>query len=137
MADCVVFTDCYVELDGNDISADCHSVELPISADEIDCSAFGSAWKAVKAGPTSAQVTIEAKQKYGAGNLEALLWSAFGTGTASLVIRPTSAATAAGNPGFSATFAVTEVNPISGRWGEKLTTRWSWPSDGTVTRATA
>jgi len=68
--------------------------------------------------------------------VDATLFPLLGS-NATVVIKPTSSAVSSANPAYTAICLVTDLTPVSGQIGDLATFSVTWPTNGTVTRATA
>lgn len=111
-------------------------VELKTSANDITTTAFGSSWVTRVAGLKEGSLTLQFNQDYASATVDATLWPLLGT-QATVVIKPTSTAVSANNPAYTAIALVTDLTPVSGNIGDLATFSVTWPTSGTVSRATA
>ena len=120
------------------VSGNVQACELSIEADEQETTGYGESWRSRIAGLKNATITMTWYQGFSGGtaDVDALLWGQFGS-TAQIVIKPGTAAVGTGNPTYTFTALVTQVNPFSGQVGDIATQSVTWPITGTVTRATA
>ena len=129
-------TDFNVLINGANFSTSLNSVELTLSADDLETTAFGGEWRTRIAGLKSGSVTLNFMQDFGASSVDATLYPLFGS-NATVVIKPTSATVSSTNPAYSAVSLVTAYSPYSSSVGDIATLSVTWPTSGTVTRATA
>jgi hypothetical protein len=133
-----VATDHKITVNGTAFSNVLQSVSLDLSADEIETTAFGSGFRTRIAGLKSGSVTLNFFQDFGAGSVDAIIAPLFTAGSfATVVITPTSSATSATNPAWTAVCLVSQYQPFSASVGDIATLSVTWPTSGTVTRATA
>lgn len=111
-------------------------VEVKTSANDITTTAFGSTWVTRVAGLKDGTVSLTFNQDYAASTVDATLWPLLGS-QATVVIKPTSSATGSANPAYTAICLVTDLTPVSGQIGDLATFSVTWPTTGTVSRATA
>ena len=111
-------------------------VELKTSATDITTTAFGSSWVTRVAGLREGSLTLTFNQDYAASTVDATLWPLLGS-QATVVIKPTSTAVSTNNPAYTAICVVNDLTPISGTVGDLATFSVTWPTTGTVSRATA
>lgn len=131
-----VATDYSVTVNGTAFASALQSVELSIEADEQETTGFGGSWRERVAGLRTGSVTLNFYQDFAAGALDAVVWPLLGS-QATVVIKPTSTATSATNPAYSAICLVNSYSPFASSVGDIATTSVTWPTTGTVTRATA
>ena len=132
-----VATDFSVNINGSTALASyLTQVELKTSANDITTSSFGSTWVTRVAGLKEGTVTLQFNQDYAASTVDATLWPLLGS-QATVVIKPTSTAVSSSNPAYTAVALVTDLTPVSGTIGDLSTFSVTWPTNGTVSRATA
>lgn len=129
-------TDFNVLINGTNFSTNLNSVELTLSADDLETTAFGGEWRTRIAGLKSGSITLNFMQDFGAGSVDATLYPIFGS-NATVVIKPTSATVSSTNPAYTAVALVTAYSPYSSSVGDIATLSVTWPTTGTVSRATA
>jgi hypothetical protein len=132
-----VATDFSVSINGSTALASyLTQVELKASANDITTTAFGSTFVTRVAGLKEGSLTLTFNQDYATTTVDATLWPLLGT-NATVVIKPTSTATSANNPAYTAICAVLDLTPVSGNIGDLATFSVTWPTTGTISRATA
>jgi predicted secreted protein len=129
-------TDFNVLINGSNFSTSLNSVELTLSADDLETTAFGGEWRTRIAGLKSGSITLNFMQDFGATSVDATLYPIFGS-NATVVIKPTSATVSSTNPAYTAVALVTAYSPYSSSVGDIATLSVTWPTTGTVSRATA
>jgi len=132
-----VATDFSVTINGSSALASyLTQVELKASANDITTTTFGSTWVTRVAGLKEGSLTLQFNQDYAASTVDATLWPLLGS-QATVVIKPTSSAVSSNNPAYTAICVVTDLTPVSGQIGDLSTFSVTWPTTGTVSRATA
>jgi hypothetical protein len=131
-----VATDYKVTVNGTNLSSSLTSVDLSLSSDEVDTTTFGGEWRTVTGGLKSGSITLNFNQDFAAGSVDATLFPLFNT-AATVVITPTSSAVSASNPSYTCVALVNGYQPYSSSVGDLATLSITWPTSGTVTRATA
>jgi hypothetical protein len=131
-----VATDHKITINGTNFSDSLQSVDLTIQADEVDTTTFGGAWKTVTGGLRSGSLTLNFYQDFAGASVDATLWPLLNT-AATVVITPTSSTVSATNPSYSAVCLVSQYQPFASTVGDLATLSVTWPTSGTVTRATA
>jgi hypothetical protein len=132
-----VATDFSVSINGSTALASyLTQVELKASANDITTTSFGSTWVTRVAGLKEGSLTLQFNQDYAASTVDATLWPLLGS-NATVVIKPTSTAVSSSNPAYTAVALVTDLTPVSGNIGDLATFSVTWPTSGTVSRATA
>jgi len=133
-----VATDHKITVNGTAFSNVLQSVSLDLSLDEIETTAFGSGYRTRVAGLKSGSVTLNFFQDFAASSVDAILQPLFAGGSyATVVITPTSSAVSATNPSYTAVCLVSQYQPFSASVGDIATLSVTWPTSGTVSRATA
>ena len=132
-----VATDFSVSINGSTALASyLTQVELKTSVNDITTTSFGSTWVTRVAGLKEGSLTLQFNQDYAASAVDATVWPLLGS-NATVVIKPTSTATSATNPAYTAVCLVNDLTPVSGQIGDLATFSVTWPTNGTVSRATA
>ena len=131
-----VATDYNITINGTDFSSSLAAVTLDISAAEQEVTAFGDTFVQRIAGLKDASISLDFHQDFGAASVDATLFPLIGS-NATVVVTPTSGATAATNPAYSGVFLCTEYQPYASSVGDLATLSVSWPlADGTISRGT-
>lgn len=131
-----VLTDASVVINSVDLSDHISSVTLEINAEEIDTTAFGSTFMSKAGGLKSGTLSIDFQQDFAASEVDATMWPLFGT-TTTFEIKPTSGAVSSTNPKYSGSILVNQHIPVANAVGELATSSVSFPTSGTITRATS
>ena len=131
-------TDHKITINGTAFSSSLQSVSIDLSADELETTAFGGGWRTRIAGLKTGSVTLNFFQDFGASAVDATLQPLFNAGSnATVVVTPTSTTTSATNPAYTAICVVSQYQPYQASVGDIATFSVTWPTTGTVTRATA
>jgi len=131
-----VTTDYKVSINGTDFSTSLASVELAIESDDVETTAFGSTFRTRVGGLKAANLSLEFHQDFGSASVDATLFPLLNT-IATVVMLPTSGTASSTNPSYTATCLVNQYSPLASSVGDLATLSVSWPTSGTVTRATA
>jgi len=131
-----VATDFKITLNGTALSPSIHSVSLDINANEVETTTFGNTYKTVVGGIISGSAKLDFYQDFAAGSVDAQIWPLINT-VGTLVITPTSATVSATNPSYTAQVLINAYQPINASIGDLAGFSVTWPTTGTVTRATA
>ena len=129
-------TDYKVTVNGTNLSTNLNSVELSIEADDLETTAFGGEWRTRVGGLKSGSVTLSFLQDFGASSVDATLFPLFNT-LATVVITPTSSTVSSTNPSYTAVALVNQYMPFASSVGDIATLSVTWPTSGTITRATS
>lgn len=102
-----------------DLTDNCSKCEISLTKEALETTAFGGASARVfAAGLENNEVTLTLFNSYGAGEIEAILYSAWGT-TSTLVISPSGTTESASNPEYTITNCYLEkITPINSAVGE-------------------
>lgn len=131
-----VATDYNVTINGAPFSNSLAAVTLDITAEEQETTAFGDGYRTRIGGLKDGSITLDFHQDFAAGSIDATLFPLLGT-QATVVIKPTSGSVTATNPSYTALALVTQYQPFASNVGELATLSVTWPTSGSVTRATA
>jgi hypothetical protein len=132
----LVLTDVRTSIGGTDYSANINQVEISVSADEVETTAFGSSWRTSTTGLKSGTFTVSFHSDYAAAGIDSGLWTLFGS-AATVVVKPAGTAVSASNPSYTFVVNVNNLTPVSGAVGDLAVANVTWPITGEVTRATA
>ena len=133
----LVLTNAVVKINSVDYSANINQVEIAVSSDEVDTTAFSSTgWRTVTGGLKSGSVTLSFHNDFAASGVDSVLWTALNS-LATVVVLPNGTAASASNPSYTFTALVNNVTPVSGAVGDLAVQNLTWPISGEVTRATA
>ena len=131
-----VATDYKVTINGTDFSSSINSVDLSIESAEVETTAFGSTFTTRVGGLKSASITLDFHQDFAASSVDAVLFPLLNT-LATVVLVPTSGTVSATNPSYTALCLVNQYQPFASAVGDLATLSVTWPTSGTVVRATA
>jgi len=133
----LVLTNAVVKINSVDYSTNINQVEIAVTSDEVDTTAFSSTgWRTVTGGLKSGSVTLSFHNDFAAAAIDGTLWSALNT-LATVVVLPNGTAPGSSNPSYTFTALVNNLTPVSGSVGDLATQNLTWPVSGEVTRATA
>ncbi|NCV25161.1 MAG: LLM class flavin-dependent oxidoreductase [Betaproteobacteria bacterium] len=124
-----------ISINGTAFATALQSVELMIESAELETTAFGSTWTTHVGGLKSATIKLDFIQDFGASAIDATLWPLINT-LATVVIVPTSGTVSATNPSYTALALVNSYQPFASSVGDLATLSVTFPTSGTVTRAT-
>jgi hypothetical protein len=133
----LVLTNAVVKINSVDYSTNVNQVEIAVTSDEVDTTAFSSTgWRTVTGGLKSGSVTLSFHNDFAASAIDSVLWSALNT-LATVVVLPNGTTVGTANPSYTFTALVNNVTPVSGAVGDLAVQNLTWPISGEVTRATA
>jgi hypothetical protein len=122
-------------VNGTNLSTNLNSVELSVESDDLETTAFGGEWRTRIGGLKTGSITLSFLQDFGAGSVDATLFPLFNT-LATVVIVPTSGTVSSTNPSYTAVALVNQYMPFASSVGDIATLSVTWPTSGTVSRAT-
>lgn len=131
-----VLTDAYISIASNVVSDHGNKVTINAEVEELETTTFGQTWKTRVGGLKDGSIDVSFLQDYVAANLDSIFWPLLGTVVA-FEIRPTSSAASTSNPKYTGNILITKWSPISGDVGKLAALDVSFPTTGTVTRATS
>jgi hypothetical protein len=129
-------TDYKVTINGTNFSTNLNSVELALESDALETTAFGGTFRENIGGLKSGSLTLQFMQDFAASSVDATLFPLYNT-LATVVIVPTSGTVGATNPSYTAVCLVNSYSPHASSVGDIATFSVTWPTSGTVTRATS
>jgi hypothetical protein len=132
-----VATDYKVTINGTDFSQSIAQVNLEISSDDVETTAFGGTFRTRIGGLKDGTLQLDFMQDFGAGSVDAVLFPLIQNNSlATVVLTPTSGTVSATNPSYTALCLVNQYTPFASSVGDLATLSVSWPTSGTVTRGT-
>ena len=131
-----VAIDYKVTIKGTDFSSSINSVDLSIESAEVETTAFGSTFTTRVGGLKSASITLDFHQDFGSSSVDSVLFPLLNS-LATVVLVPTSGTVSATNPSYTAVCLVNQYQPFASAVGDLATLSVTWPTSGTVVRATA
>jgi hypothetical protein len=131
-----VATDYAITLNGTALSDALQSVNLTIQSDEVETTTFGGGWKTMVGGLRSGSLQLNFFQDFGNGSVDQTLWPLINT-IGTVVIKPTSSTVSSTNPSYTIPVLISQYQPFASTVGDAATLSVTFPTSGTVTRATA
>jgi hypothetical protein len=132
-----VATDYKVSINGTDFSQSIAQVNLEISSDDVETTAFGGTFRTRIGGLKDGTLQLDFMQDFGSASVDAVLFPLIQNNSlATVVITPTSGTVSATNPSYTALCLVNQYTPFASSVGDLATLSVSWPTSGTVTRGT-
>lgn len=129
-------TDYKITVGGVNLSTSLNSVELALESDDLETTAFGGTFRERIGGLKTGSVTLQFMQDFAASSVDATLFPLYNT-LATVVIVPTSSTVSATNPSYTAVCLVNSYSPHASSVGDIATFSVTWPTSGTVSRATS
>lgn len=131
------FTNGNVLINASDLSDHCSGVELNVEAEELDSTTFSSTgYKSALGGLKSGSLKLTIKGDYAASNIDSILWPLLGT-VVTFEVRPVNAARSTANPAYTGSVLISNLSPVTGGVGDLVQFDLTWPTSGTITRATS
>jgi len=120
----LILRDCYIAIDGSDLSNRASAVTIETPADEVDVSSFGGDYHEIDRGLKDATITVTFFQDHDANSVDDVLNPLNDSGDAFLIqVRPVKASAAsATNPERRMVGKLYGYSPIAGSVGEASTT---------------
>lgn len=131
----LAYTDAYLVLNSVNLSDHVKSVTLTVDSAQLDSTAMGDSWTEFIGGLKSGSLAITFNDDFAASNVDATLWPILGT-SVTFELRPTSAAVGATNPKWTGSVFIAQ-HAVGGAVGELGAKSLTFPTTGTITRATA
>lgn len=130
-------TNMYVALNGSATNVNDHvkSAVLTVDAAQLDSTAMGDTWVEVIGGLKSGSLALTFNDDAAASNIDSILWPLLGT-VVTFEVRPTDSAVGAGNPKYTGSVLISQA-ALGGGVGELASKSLTFPTSGTVTRATS
>ncbi len=132
----LAYTDAFLSINGVTLSDHVKSVSLTVEGAVLDTTAMGDTWNDSIGGLKSGSLSVTFNDDFAAASVDVTLWPLFNT-TTSFELRPTSAAVSATNPKWTGSVQISSQLGVGGGVGELAAKSVSWPTSGTVTRATS
>lgn len=129
------YTDAYLVVNSVNLSDHVKSVTLTVDVAQLDTTAMGDTWTEQIGGLKSGSIAVTFNDDMAASNVDATIWPALGT-VVTFELRPTSSAVGATNPKWTGSVLISGTS-VGGGVGELAAKSVTWPTSGTVTRATA
>lgn len=127
----------YVALNSVDYSAYVTGADLEVEVGENDVTTMSSSgWSARLGALKSGTLSIRFINDFGNGLLDSALWALLGT-VVTFEVRPTSSAVGTSNPKYTGSVLINAWQPIAVDVGDVSEVSVSFPTSGTVTRATS
>ncbi len=133
-----VLNDCYVSINGTDMSGYVTSVTLKLTQDIHEKTAMGDTMKDRLLGMRDWSLEVNFNQDYAVGTMDDDLYSVYNGGVAiAVIVRPESEAVSTSNPQYAGNAIMDGYTPIGGSVNEMATTSVNFLAAGTMTRTTS
>lgn len=114
-----VLKDCFISVNGQDISTYVHEVTIETERDEVDVTGFQAVNREKLAGLGDASIGLGIWQDYSAAAIDALLFPLSNSDTPfPVIVRPSVAAVGPNNPQYAMSGLLFNYQPIAGSVGE-------------------
>lgn len=131
----LAYTDAYLVVNSVNLSDHVKSVTLTVDSAQLDSTAMTDTWTESIGGLKSGSLAVTFNDDFAAGSVDATIWPLLGT-TTTFELRPTSGAVSTTNPKWTGSLFISGTS-VGGGVGELGAKSVTWPTSGTVTRATA
>lgn len=131
----LAYTDAYLVINSVNLSSFVKSVSLTIDGAQLDDTAMGDTSVSLIGGLKSGTLAVTFNDDFAASSTDVTLWPLLNTVT-TFELRPTSGSVSATNPKWSGSVLISQLS-VGGGVGELAQKSVSWPTSGTVTRATS
>ena len=101
-----------VLIGATDFSDQCKAATLIVGYDQLETTAFGDTGHRFTKGLQTVEVTLTLFTSYGAGEVEAIVYSEIGTGSTTLVLSPSGPTESASNPEYTISNAFLAGAPV-------------------------
>lgn len=128
----------YVYINGaSDISAYVKAATLEVTVAEQDATdAASSGWTEHLGGLKAGSLKLDLLDDKAAGTLDSIIWPLLGTVVA-FQVNAAGSSTGTSNPKYTGSILISGTTPLTGAVGDVATFSVTWPTTGTVSRATA
>lgn len=138
MANAFVLKNCYVRIDGVDLSDHMQQVEVPMTNEDVDVTAMGAGGRQHLAGLRDDHFTFTAFSDFASGKIHQTINPKFVSGgTVEVLVAASGSTLGTSNPGFYGYCPVLTYTPIGGNVGDAAMTPLELPVNGTITVATS
>lgn len=131
----LVWRDAFLSVNDENLSAYVRELTLSYSAEQLDATVMGDDTRVNKGGLKNWSVDATFKQILTTNGPEDVLFNLVGT-SATIIIKPTNAATTDQNPSYTGVASVEQYTPGSGAVGVLHEANASFQNAGTLTRST-
>lgn len=135
----LVLRDCYIEVDGHDLSSHASSATINLVKDDIETTNFGGDGRERVAGLKDDSFEVTFQQDFDPLKVDAVLYPLWdGEAEFTVKVRPHSTPVSATNPEYTATCILLEYTPMDGDVGDLSETDVEFPAQRVgITRVTA
>lgn len=135
----VILKDCYIVVNGTNISDHVQEVAVNLSKDDVKTTSFSGSGTEFAHGLKMDSYELKIQQDYANGSVDAVFYPLYNNETEFTVeVRPTSAAVSVNNPKYTGTCILLEYSPLDGKVGELSVSKVKIPTQRTgITRSTS
>lgn len=131
-----VATDCFVSINGVDLSDHVKSVSLDYSAEMQDDTAMGDTTRSRTGGLKDWSASVEFHQDYASSKVDATLFTLVGSASTIIIRADNDDGVSETNPNYTGSATLESYNPAGAAVGEMASATASFVAAGTLTRAT-
>jgi hypothetical protein len=132
----LVYDNCFLSLDGTDLSDHVRSVTLTYQAELQDKTAMGDNTRARLGGLKDWSMSVEFNQDFAASEVDVTVFSLVGTAF-TVILRPDAGSVSTTNPNFTGSGILEEYTPIGGNVGDVAVAPITIQAAGDLSRATS
>ena len=135
----VILKDCYIVVNGTNLSDHISAVTVNLSKDDVETTSFSGGGRERMQGLKDDSFEITLQQDFEAASVDAVFYPLYDLGTEFEVeVRPTSSAVSATNPKYTGDCILMEYSPLDGKVGDLSETKVKIPTQRAgITRATS
>lgn len=135
----VVLKDCYIVVNGTNLSDHVSQVSVNLSKDDVETTSFSGGGRERMAGLKDDSFELNFQQDFAPASVDAVLYPLFDNETEfDVEVRAADAAVSATNPSYTGTCILLEYSPLDGKVGDLSETKVKIPSQRTgIERATS
>lgn len=114
-----VLLNCYINLDGQDLSDHITNLNFSVSRDMPEFTSFSNTYRRFMPGLKDLDFSVEANADYDTNEVDDVIWGNWDAGSSlAAAVRPDAGAIAAGNPEYQLTVYVESATILSGNVGD-------------------
>ncbi|HVX91174.1 MAG TPA: hypothetical protein VHC20_06150 [Candidatus Paceibacterota bacterium] len=139
MANKIILKDCYIVVNGTNLSDHVSAVSVNLSKDDVETTSFSGGGRERMQGLKDDSFELTLQQDFDAASVDSVFYPLYDTGDEFEVeVRPTSSAVSATNPSYTGDCILMEYSPLDGKVGDLSETKVKIPTQRTgITRATS
>lgn len=139
MANKIILKDCYIVVNGTNLSDHVSAVSVNLSKDDVETTSFSGGGRERMQGLKDDSFELTLQQDFDPASVDAVFYPLYDTGDEFEVeVRPTSSIVSATNPSYTGDCILMEYSPLDGKVGDLSETKVKIPTQRTgITRATS